>query len=85
MPPTAAAAGSTTSVVPVEAVLEADGDEGTVFALSDDGTHARRVRVQVALLDDGKVAVTRGLDGVGSVITDGAAWLMDGDAVRVVR
>jgi len=78
-------AGTTTSVVPVEAVLEADGDEGTVFALSDDGAHARRVRVRVALLDDGKVAVTHGLDGVGSVITDGAAWLMDGDAVRVVR
>jgi hypothetical protein len=31
------------------------------------------------------VAVTRGLEGVGSVVTDGAAWLLDGDAVRVVR
>lgn len=78
-------AGTTTSVVPVEAVLEADGDEATVFALSEDGGHARRMRVRVALLDDGRVAVTRGLDGIGSVITAGAAWLMDGDAVRVVR
>lgn len=77
--------GTTTSVVPVEAVLEADGDQATVFALSDDGEHARRMQVTVALLDEGRVAVTRGLEGVASVVTDGAAWLMDGDAVRVVR
>ena len=57
----------------------------TVYALSADSVHAHRLRVAVALLDGGKVAVTRGLEGVGSVITDGAAWLMDGDAVRVVR
>jgi multidrug efflux system membrane fusion protein len=78
-------AGTTTSVVPIEAVLEADGDQATVYALSADSAHARRLRVDVALLDGGKVAVTRGLEGVGSVITDGAAWLMDGDEVRVVR
>ncbi len=77
--------GTPTSVVPVEAVLEADGDEATVFTLADDGAHARRVRVGVALLDGGKVAVTRGLEGVDAVVTDGAAWLMDGDAVRVIR
>jgi RND family efflux transporter MFP subunit len=79
------AEGAPTAVVPVEAVLEADGDEATVFALAADGRHARRRLVGVTLLDDGMVAVTRGLEGVGSVVTDGAAWLLDGDAVRVVR
>jgi len=78
-------AGLPTAVVPVEAVLEADGDEATVFVLSDDGTRALKRTVTVAFLDGGRVAVTRGLDKAETVVTDGAAWLMDGDAVRVVR
>jgi multidrug efflux system membrane fusion protein len=79
------AAGAPTPVVPVEAVLEADGDRATVFTLSEDGARAERRSVAVALLDGGLVAVTKGLEGVGSVVTDGAAWLTDGDRVRVIR
>lgn len=79
------AAGMPTAVVPVEAMLEADGDEATVFVLSEDGRRAQRRTVTVALLDGGLVAVSRGLEGARSVVTDGAAWLTDGDAVRVIR
>lgn len=75
--------GVRTAVVPVEALLEADGDEATVFALSADGTRALRRQVKVAFLEGGRVAVA-GLDDATSVITDGAAWLTDGQAVRVI-
>lgn len=77
--------GSPTTVVPVEAVLEADGTRATVFALSGVDSRAERRTVDVAFLDSGVVAVTSGLEGVGSVVTDGAAWLSDGAEVRVVR
>lgn len=78
------AGGAETAVVPVEAVLEADGESAVVFTLSEDGGRAERRRVTVAFLDADRIAVTQGLEGVQRIVTDGAAWLQDGAAVRVV-
>jgi RND family efflux transporter MFP subunit len=75
--------GLSTTLVPIEAVLEADDTEATVYALSGDGTRAERRRVTVAFIAGDRVAVDRGLEGVAAVITDGAAYLNDGAAVRV--
>lgn len=71
------------ALVPVEAVLEADGSRGSVFALAADGRHATRRAVTIGFLDGDRVAVVAGLDGVRTVVTDGAAYLDDGSAVRV--
>jgi RND family efflux transporter MFP subunit len=71
-------------VVPVEALLEADGSKGSLFVLSEAGARALRREVTVAYLDGSLVAVTSGLEDVASVVTDGASWLEDGQAVRVV-
>jgi membrane fusion protein, multidrug efflux system len=48
-----------------------------------DGTRARRRRVTVGFISGGQVAIARGLDDVRTVLTDGAAYLDDGAAVRV--
>ncbi len=77
-------AAQTMFVVPVEAVLEADGSHGTVFALSADGRRAERLAITIGFLDGDRVAVVAGLEGVRSVVTDGAAYLDDGAAVRVL-
>jgi RND family efflux transporter MFP subunit len=71
-------------IVPIEAMLEADGDAATVFALSPDGAHAERRRVTVAFITGDRVALRAGLDGVAAVVTEGAAYLDDGAAVRVL-
>jgi membrane fusion protein, multidrug efflux system len=71
------------SLVPVEAVLEADGSRATVFTLSADGRHAERRSVRVAFLSGNRVAIAAGLEGARWVVTDGAAYLDDGAAVRV--
>jgi len=71
------------TLVPVEAVLEADGGDATVYALSSDGTHAERRHVSVEFIDGNRVAVAKGLENVTRVLTDGAAYLDDGAAVRV--
>jgi RND family efflux transporter MFP subunit len=81
----APSSGRLTPVVPIEAILEADGDEATVFALSPDGSRAERRRITVAWLAGDRVAVTSGLEGVTSVLTDGAAYVENGGAVKVVR
>ena len=75
--------GAPARLVPIEAVLEADGAEATVYALSADGTRAERRRVDIAFIEGRRVAVAGGLQGVSRVLTDGAAYLDDGAAVRV--
>ncbi len=70
--------------VPIEAVLEADGDAATVYTLDATGRKARRVPIRVAFIRGSRVAVAGGLDGVSAVVTDGAAYLGDGAAVKVV-
>jgi RND family efflux transporter MFP subunit len=75
--------GASATLVPVEAVLEADGDNATVYALSADSARAERRRVRVGFIDGDRVAVTDGLDDAAAVVTDGAAYLNDGTAVRV--
>jgi RND family efflux transporter MFP subunit len=69
--------------VPVEALLEADGDRATLFALGPDG-RAKRVSVEVAFVRGELAGVRGGLGGVTRVVTDGAAYLNDGSAVRVM-
>jgi RND family efflux transporter MFP subunit len=75
--------GAPATLVPIEAVLEADGAEATVYALSADGSRAERRRVTVAFIEGDRVAVADGLEGASRVLTDGAAYLDDGAAVRV--
>jgi hypothetical protein len=70
-------------LVPIEAILEADGAQATVYALSSDGSRAERRRVTVAFIDGNRVAVARGLEGVTTVLTDGAAYVDEGVVVRV--
>jgi multidrug efflux pump subunit AcrA (membrane-fusion protein) len=76
--------GARARTVPVAALVEADGDRATVFALDADGTRARRVPVEIGELRGARVAVRRGLEGVARVVTDGAPYLDDGARVRVV-
>jgi RND family efflux transporter MFP subunit len=76
--------GLPTAVVPIEALVEADGAEATIFTLSPDSTRAERRRVAVGFIDGNHVAVSRGLEGVAAVVTDGAAYLTDGARVRIV-
>lgn len=76
--------GARATLIPIEALLEADGDAATVFALSADGARAERRRVTVAFIAGERVAVSGGLDGVAAVLTEGAAYVDDGAAVRVL-
>jgi RND family efflux transporter MFP subunit len=69
-------------LVPMEAITEADGDHGYVYVL--DGTTARRVEVTVASIDDGRVAIAAGLDGITHVVAAGAAYLSEGAKVKVL-
>jgi RND family efflux transporter MFP subunit len=70
------------ALVPVEALIEADGSHASVFTPGAGGRAERRA-VTVAFLAGDQVAIAAGLDGVRQVITDGAARVREGRAVEV--
>ena len=72
------------TVVPVSALVEADGNRATVYVLDRKQMIAHRKEVALGPLLGEQVVVTAGLVSGDAVITDGAAWLTDGRAVRVV-
>lgn len=80
----AASAAEAVTIVPVEAVVEADGDRAVVYILGADRKATRR-EVEVAFVDGSRLGVRGALAGASTVITEGAAYLNDGDAVRVVQ
>jgi membrane fusion protein, multidrug efflux system len=71
------------SVVPVSAIVEANGSAATVYVLDADGPVARRREIVVGPIVGERVVVLGGLAPGEQVITDGAAWLADGRPVRV--
>jgi RND family efflux transporter MFP subunit len=77
IPRTVPAAGA----VPLAAVVGGDGATGAVFSV--DGGRARRVPVVIAFLDGERAVLSRGVERLGAVVTDGADRLTDGAAVRV--
>ena len=78
----AAAGKGSLPTIPVDALLEADGEQASVYVLA--GDRARRRAVRVATIQGDRVAVRQGLDGVSSVVVTGASYLNDGAAVRVL-
>lgn len=70
-------------VVPIEALVDADGEYGVVFAYEAPTRRARRRVMRIAALDGRRVAISSGLADVRQVVTDGAAYLDDGDLVGV--
>lgn len=73
------AAAGTLPYVPIGAIIEADGDEATVYVPADG--IARRRSVRVAFIAGEAVAIRAGLAPGEQVITDGALYLADGEAI----
>jgi len=76
-----AAAAQSLIYVPVAAVLEGDGGRATVYVLSE-GKAVQR-RVEVAFISRAGVALRAGVTAGEQVITTGAAYVRDGDAVKL--
>ena len=72
------------TVVPVSAIVEANGPAAVVYVLDAAEGVARRREIAVGPIAGERVTVVAGLEPGEQVVTDGAAWLSDGHAVRVV-
>lgn len=75
--------GATRSYIPLSALVEGDQKAATVFTL--DGDQAREHKVAVAFIAGERVALETALPVGTPVITDSAAYLSDGESVRVIE
>lgn len=71
------------NVVPVQALVEANGSEAAVFIVDPQQPVAHRVTIRIGRMSDGEVEVLDGLAPGAQVVIDGAAFLENGDAVRI--
>lgn len=72
----------THSSIPLSALVEAKDDSVLIFVVEDGVAHARSVRVR--WLDDAQAVLEAPLPDDTRIVTAGAAFLRDGEAVRVV-
>lgn len=72
------------TVVPVAAIVEADGPRATVYVIDRAANVARRKDVTLGPILGEQVVVTAGLTVGEPIVVDGAAWLTDGRAVREI-
>jgi RND family efflux transporter MFP subunit len=71
-------------IIPVQALLEANDTEAGVFVLDDAAQVVHRVSIHIGRMSAGQIEVLNGLSASAQVVTDGAAFLENGEKVRVV-
>ena len=72
-------------LIPIEALVEADGENGIVYTLSASDTTANKTSVRISRIMDDLVAIASGLEDSVQVITEGAQYLEDGRAVKLLK
>jgi RND family efflux transporter MFP subunit len=75
--------GRSAYVLPVQALVEASGDEASVFVLDRRQRVVHRVTIRIGRLAGSEVEIVGGLEPGAEVVIDGAAFLENGEAVQV--
>ncbi|HLO58487.1 MAG TPA: efflux RND transporter periplasmic adaptor subunit [Bacteroidales bacterium] len=70
--------------IPVESLVEAEGKTGFVFTV-DDSSKVHKKKVEISGIYDTWIAVDGGINGNETLVTEGSAYLSDGDKVTVVK
>jgi multidrug efflux pump subunit AcrA (membrane-fusion protein) len=70
-------------VIPIQSLLEANDREAGVFVLDPQTHTVHRVNIQIGRMSAGNIEVVQGLAVGAQVVTDGAAFLENGETVRV--
>ncbi|MDN4163936.1 efflux RND transporter periplasmic adaptor subunit [Cytophagales bacterium LB-30] len=70
-------------VIPIEALVEGKGKKAYVFVPGADAKSVKKIPITSAFVSDNKVFITKGLEGVGQVITSGSAFLTEYSQIRI--
>jgi RND family efflux transporter MFP subunit len=69
-------------LVPVESIVEADGQSGYVFVV-DDSSFVSKVKVGIIAIIGTKAAIRSNQKEIRQIVSAGAAYLRDGERVRI--
>lgn len=72
----------TYTTIPIEAIVEGNGQMAFVFVLQPDGISVKKRPIRVAFLEGNEAVIASGLEGVTEVITRGAPYLNERKKVR---
>jgi len=72
-------------VIPIEALVEGDGYSAFVFVPDVQNGTVRKIPISVAFMDNNRVFVNKGLEGITQVITSGAPYLTETKKIRVIQ
>ena len=70
-------------LVPIESLVEGDGDSATVYVLSPDGQRALRRRVHVAFISGRSAAISAGIAAGERIVTSGAGYVRDSSVIQI--
>ena len=77
------AGGRSLTLIPIGALAEGDGNKGFVYTVNPDHRTVKKLPVQIAFLQNDKIAISKGLEDVQEVITGGVGYLTERSTVIV--
>jgi len=73
----------TVSLLPPDAIVEANGMKGFVFVENVENSTAKKIPVTISYIKNDEIAVLEPLNLIGKAITKGAAYLEDGSKIKI--
>jgi len=70
------------SLLPPDAITEADGNKGFVYMVDSNKQTAKKVPVTIAYVQNSEIAILEPIGKMGRVITKGAAYVEDGSKIN---
>jgi membrane fusion protein, multidrug efflux system len=70
--------------IPIEALVEAEGQSGYVYTVTD-SLKTKKIKVDIAGITGSSVAVLGSFGNITEVVTDGVAYLSEGEHVIIVK
>ena len=71
-------------MIPVGAIIEADGQSGYIYSVSESMT-AQKIKIEIVTIIGSRAAIRGNLGGIREIISEGAAYLRDGEKVKIVK
>jgi len=72
-------------VIPIQALVNADGMKGSIYTISSIDSSAVKVNVEISEVIENDVIIQSGLETGDYVITDGVEYLSEGMKVKVIH
>jgi RND family efflux transporter MFP subunit len=70
-------------MIPVEAIVGADGQEGYVYSVVD--STVQRIKIGIVTIIGAKAAIRGDLNRIREIVSEGAAYLRDGEKVKILK